>query len=141
MFIDQAIKFAIMIKLPAEGMIFFDFDFLKIHLEKSINQYAAFGIKFPLVLIILLTTVAIAMLLYYENQLLKKGDRFDILLTSLITGAAASNLLDRFAHRGVVDYFSISVYNFSWPAFNLADFIIVVCLFLFVINELRKKTI
>jgi len=53
--------------------------------------------------------------------------------------AAVSNLIDRIFLGGVVDYLSITIYNFTWPTFNLADCLIVVACIIFILNQFKSK--
>ena len=64
---------------------------------------------------------------------------------ALITSGAIGNILDRISGRpGVVDFISIGDDSiFRWPAFNVADAVIVVGAFLLIIvyyqDEKKKK--
>ncbi len=51
----------------------------------------------------------------------------------LIASGAIGNAIDRIIYGKVVDFIDFYIYDFHWPAFNLADTIIFVgaCLFLF----------
>lgn len=56
-----------------------------------------------------------------------------------ILAAGLSNVIDRFVHGGVVDFIVLSWRTFSWPAFNIADMVIVVAVGCLVIQELRAS--
>jgi len=43
----------------------------------------------------------------------------------LIMGGAASNAIDRVAHGGVADFFTLHAFDFRWYVFNIADVAIV----------------
>lgn len=44
----------------------------------------------------------------------------------LVIGGAAGNLIDRFRHGAVADFFDFHLYGYHWPAFNIADSAIVI---------------
>ncbi len=43
----------------------------------------------------------------------------------LVIGGAASNVIDRVFAGAVIDFLDFHVYGVHWPAFNLADSVIV----------------
>lgn len=141
LFIDQAIKLIALSKIPFAGIALIDSAILRVKLEKVLNPGSAFGLNLPAVLIIVCSVMAIAVLIYFELTPGRAVDRYSTVLTSLIIGGAASNLLDRFLHHGVIDYVSITIYQFAWPTFNLADALIIFSLILLIIKELHHKPI
>lgn len=48
-----------------------------------------------------------------------------IVYLSLVIGGALGNIIDRFWHGAVVDFLDFHIYNYHWPAFNVADSAIV----------------
>jgi signal peptidase II len=92
----------------------------------SINHVQNSGIAFGLFasatsLVILLTTAAVAWMLYFFAR---SGSRHPILPVALglVIGGSVSNLIDRVRLGHVTDFLDFKY----WPAFNLADSFIVV---------------
>lgn len=59
-----------------------------------------------------------------------------------VLAGSFSNLIDRFIHKGVIDFISIDIgwsqYAFTWPSFNIADSAIVIgvgIMFFYVISN------
>jgi signal peptidase II len=93
---------------------FFNFTYVK-------NPNAAFGIPIgtPIVMMIL-TSIATALLIFYFVKLKEKGSLLYVGL-ALIIGGAIGNLIDRFRMRQVIDFIELGVKHFKWPVFNIAD--------------------
>ncbi len=51
---------------------------------------------------------------------------------------ATSNMVDRFYYGGVVDFILLSVGDWSWPIFNIADAAVVIGVFAIIIFGYRK---
>ena len=59
---------------------------------------------------------------------------------SLISAGAIGNAIDRIYFGGVIDFIDFFIYNFHWPAFNLADiFISLGVIFLLIDNFFNTK--
>jgi len=56
----------------------------------------------------------------------------------LVMAGAISNLIDRFAHRGVIDFIELSYKGWAWPIFNIADCSIVLGVICIFITQYRK---
>ncbi|MFA6537715.1 MAG: signal peptidase II, partial [Patescibacteria group bacterium] len=134
---DQLIKFISLTKIPAEGIFAVSKQYLHILFQISFNQNLAFGVQLPSFIIILLPIITISALSYWliRNKLNSNRENFAL---ACIIGAAISNLSDRFFYGGVVDFLSVSIYNFSWPSFNFADIIITVSAIYIIIKSLFK---
>jgi len=85
------------------------------------NPNAAFGIPVgsPLLMMIL-TSVATILLLFYFAKLKAEGTLLYVGLSMIISGAIG-NLIDRFKMGQVIDFIELGVRNFKWPVFNFAD--------------------
>jgi len=72
--------------------------------------------------------------------LLQKGYKQNLFAAglSLILGGAVGNLLDRLWHGYVVDFIDLHIYDFHWPAFNIADMCITMGVILLAIDEIRR---
>lgn len=60
---------------------------------------------------------------------------------SLIIGGALGNLFDRFYYASVIDFLDFYVYNYHWPAFNIADSGVVIGVFLILLHEYLLKEV
>ena len=54
---------------------------------------------------------------------------------SLISAGALGNAIDRIYFGGVIDFIDFFIYNFHWPAFNLADVFITMGVFFLIIDS------
>jgi signal peptidase II len=58
--------------------------------------------------------------------------------SALVIGGALGNLIDRVTLGAVVDFVDLHAAGWHWPAFNLADSVIVLGAGLFILDELRR---
>jgi len=109
------------------------------------NKGAAFGVlaEAPqwvrtLILIVASAIAAIAVIVYtYANK--NKLSNFEIFSLALIAGGAIGNLYDRIFLGKVRDFIDWHVFQYHWPAFNIADASITIGIALFAFNELYLK--
>ncbi|RMA97212.1 signal peptidase II [Hydrogenothermus marinus] len=64
---------------------------------------------------------------------------FEMIFLGLIAGGALGNLYDRFFIGKVRDFIDIHIFNYHWPAFNIADASITIGIIGFVFNEIYLK--
>ena len=64
-------------------------------------------------------TVAIVAIAFVINLLIKR--MYNTFGLALVLGGAIGNLIDRMLYGKVVDFIDVSIGNFHWPAFNVAD--------------------
>ena len=57
----------------------------------------------------------------------------------MIIGGALGNVIDRLVHKGVVDFLDFHLYDWHWPAFNVADSAITIGVALFVLSSLLER--
>lgn len=136
---DQAIKFIFLWKIPDSGIFLIKNVLLAIQLKMERNPFIAFSIPIPQVLIFILTIILLAGLFYFLVQNAKHNLRVTTISLGIIMGAASSNLLDRIIHGAVVDYLNITIYNYHWATFNLADSLITIGALIIIITNFRKK--
>jgi signal peptidase II len=55
-----------------------------------------------------------------------------------VIGGALGNLIDRLSMGAVVDFIDLHVAGWHWPAFNLADSVIMIGAGLFILDEIRR---
>ena len=118
--IDQVIKYMVNINMLLGQSYPLIEDFLYITYVK--NTGIAFGLfKNNNLFMIIVISIIILILLYFYNKEKNKVFSLNISITMLISGAVG-NLIDRIYYGFIVDYI---VFTF-WPAFNLADSLIVI---------------
>lgn len=116
------------------------------HLTYVRNSGAAFGLlarQHPVFLRFFFPTVTIlavlVLLIYYtrvprEQVLTRWG-------ICLIIGGAVGNGIDRLWLGQVIDFIDVHVYDYHWPAFNLADSAICVGVGLLLLEALRRPAL
>ena len=102
------------------------------------NKGAAFSIleNYSFLIVIISVVFLVVLDLYIKKE--KKFDKLSIISLGMIMGGIFGNLLDRIIYHSVIDYLSFTIFNYSFPIFNLADICITVGVFLLIINELIK---
>ena len=149
--------------LIISGIFFFDrlskFIILKLseptgQLEMSINSFLNFnliwnkGIAFGLFSfnegifynLVTLIIISITLVLVWFSQ---KSQGFEKICFLMIIGGSLGNLFDRINYSSVIDFIDISINNFHWFIFNVADIFISlgVCLLVFLeFLNLKKKS-
>jgi signal peptidase II len=64
------------------------------------------------------------------------------LSASLILGGGFGNMLDRLFHpHGVVDFVDVGIYGYRWPAFNVADTMLVIGMAVYLYKILRDDSL
>lgn len=109
------------------------------------NKGAAFGVLADapiwvrkLILIFASLIAAIATIVYaYAKQ--NKLSKLELYSLALIAGGALGNLYDRIFLGQVRDFIDWHIFQYHWPAFNIADASITIGIFLFALNELYLK--
>jgi signal peptidase II len=83
----------------------------------SLNSYGAFGTEFGFLdyRLIAFLGLALAIVFYFSQK-----NRIYLNPIILIVAGGLSNLIDRFARGGIVDFIDLKF----WPSFNFADVII-----------------
>ena len=135
--IDQLIKYFAIKKIPDEGFFLFHSNLLSIKFDLAFNQNIAFGIPISQIIFIPLILILIVGLIYFLiDSIIKNNSILTWSLIILLAGAN-SNLIDRITHSSVIDFISISIYNYNWPTFNLADALIVVGGLIIILKNLK----
>lgn len=121
---DQATKHLVEMKLEPYSSIPVLSGFSLVHIH---NRGVSFGLlssnsfyaPYILALFGLVVSVALAVWAFRSESLLQRG------ALALIVGGAASNVLDRLDDGTVTDVLDFYIGALHWPAFNLADVVIV----------------
>ncbi len=142
--LDQYTKMLIVDNLSDGSRLSYLGGFLKIVLVY--NRGGVFGIfqGYKNVFLILSIVVLILMIAYfvYEKH---KTMPFTIAMALIVSGAVG-NIIDRLipGREGVVDFISVGINQYRWPAFNVADSSIVVgaalLIIAFILEEKRRKS-
>lgn len=69
---------------------------------------------------IIVSVTAVILIIVYHTRHLQQHALASLSL-SLILGGAVGNLIDRLRYGMVVDFLLVHVYQYHWPAFNVAD--------------------
>lgn len=103
------------------------------------NEGIAFGL-FPeysqWVMIISILTIGIILFLLFR---IKNINLWIASAFGLILGGAIGNLWDRIFLSGVIDFIDIGFKNYRWPAFNLADSVICIGVFMLLLTINKKE--
>ena len=104
------------------------------------NTGAAFSLfaSKPSVFFFLISLVAIGALFYFIRQL-DWDQKQQLIALGAILGGALGNLVDRIRMGSVVDFLLLYHKSISWPAFNVADSLIVIGVFVFLWYNLRQE--
>ena len=104
------------------------------------NNGIAFGLfsfeqdfYYNLISLIIISVTLIIIWLAYRAQGLEKIGYL------MITGGSLGNIFDRMYYSSVIDFIDISINNFHWFIFNVADIFITLGVFLLIYTEFLKK--
>lgn len=86
---------------------------------------------------ITISVTAVILILVYRTRHLQQHALASLSL-ALILGGAIGNLIDRLRYGMVVDFLLVHVYEYHWPAFNVADSAISVGVTLMVLEMLLE---
>lgn len=110
------------------------------------NKGGLFGILQGYQMLFLIVSIIVLCFLVLFFIFEKNKSMLFCVSMSLITSGAVGNIIDRISGRkGVVDFVYIGFDNLRWPAFNVADAVIVTGAFLlfivFFMEERRRKAV
>lgn len=116
---DQLVKMIVRIKLNLYEELTIIPNFFSIYYLK--NKGAAFSILNNH--IILLIIIGIGAIILLDRFITKEKNLNNISKFSLgiVVGGILGNLVDRIWHNAVIDYFSFTIFGYSFPVFNIAD--------------------
>jgi signal peptidase II len=86
---------------------------------------------------ITISVTAVILILVYRTRHLQQHALASLSL-ALILGGAIGNLIDRLRYGMVVDFLLVHVYEYHWPAFNVADSAISIGVSLMVLDMLLE---
>ena len=102
-----------------------------------VNYGFAFGfLNSPSLNQIIVSVIILSIIIYFLYLLIKTQDRVFKICLVLILSGALGNFVDRIFRGYVVDFIDIYVFNYHWPAFNIADSCISVGFVILIFNIL-----
>ena len=108
-----------------------------INLTFVVNYGFAFGLlNNPSLNQILVSSVILAIIIYFLYLLIKTQDKIFQLTLTLILAGALGNFIDRIFRGFVIDFIDIYIGKYHWPAFNIADSCITLGFVVLMINIL-----
>ena len=136
---DQAMKFWTVANIPLNASPAEEVPLLPgvVHLTYIRNAGASFGMMQGGRWGFLLLLAAFCVLVVWAILTNKLTDAFQRWLAVLAVGGAIGNGIDRAAYGYVVDMFEVEFMNFA--VFNVADIVLCVCCFLFVVAVLWEE--
>ncbi|MDH5796635.1 MAG: signal peptidase II [Anaplasmataceae bacterium] len=139
--LDQWSKFLI---IEYSNKSFQIFLFLKI--IKVWNRGISFGIMHNIayanIIFISLIMIIICFLLKITLDALKNGSIKESICLNFIIAGAIGNLIDRIRYGAVFDFIDFHIFDYHWPAFNIADsFIVIGSILLMFFNIFKKKSL
>lgn len=106
------------------------------NIVKVVNTGVSFGLfsnlEYGQLILSVITFLIIAFLLYLAW---KTDDKYKIFIYSIIISGGLGNLYDRIIYGGVFDFLDFHIGDYHWPAFNIADSLICIGVFLFVFDD------
>lgn len=109
------------------------------NIVKVVNTGVSFGmfneLAYGQIILSLITAAIIAFVIYL---LYRSTSKFDAFVYSLIIAGGFGNLYDRIIYGGVFDFLDFHIGEYHWPAFNIADSMICVGVFLLIADDLIK---
>ncbi|KKP24350.1 MAG: Lipoprotein signal peptidase [candidate division TM6 bacterium GW2011_GWF2_28_16] len=128
--LDQVTKYFALKYLYLPGRVINIFNGFS--LSATINRGVSFGLlNFNQDILFYLLTVVIflVILLFAIFTYIEAKKNIFIFFNMLIISGACSNLLDRIAYKGVIDFLDFYYLNWHFPTFNIADICIVIGVF------------
>jgi len=139
---DQIIKGIVIKNMDLYSKIKIIPNFFSIYYVK--NTGAAFSILENNTIFLIVLSVIIILVINQYIAKEKNIDKKSLIFLSIITGGIYGNLIDRIIHKGVIDYLAFTIFNYSFPVFNLADIAITVgtaCLVITMLFNKKKDTL
>lgn len=83
-------------------------------------------------ILIIITTIISLYILYL---IYKSKNYINAICYSLIFAGAIGNIIDRIKYSAVVDFLDFHLFDYHWPAFNIADSCVFIGVFLLLLND------
>ncbi len=90
---------------------------------------------------IILSAITLTIIIFVAYLLYKSKTKYKTITYSLIIAGGLGNIYDRILYGGVFDFLDFHIGKYHWPAFNVADSIICIGVFLLIFEDLFLKFI
>ena len=131
--LDQITKYLVSTSLsPMDSIEIFPF----LHIVNIRNTGAAFGTFRNLSSEVFIGVSVVAVIFIIWLLVRSTYSQFGL---SLLLGGAIGNFIDRIRFGKVVDFIDVSVGNYHWPAFNVADSCLTIGIAIILVLPLIKK--
>lgn len=88
---------------------------------------------------IILSVITFAIAIFVLYLLWKSQAKYSMIYLSLIAGGAIGNLIDRVRFGAVADFLDFHIGKYHWPAFNVADSIVCIGVFMILVESWVRK--
>ena len=132
-FLDQLVKIIVRVTMPiGKSITIIKNFFIFTHVENTGAAWGGFS-GYTIVLIIISLIILGFFIYMYRTIDFKKKMVFSISLIMVISGTIG-NLIDRILFQKVTDFFDFYIFGYDFPVFNIADILLVVGFFLFLVD-------
>jgi signal peptidase II len=97
--------------------------------------HSELAFSFAMVTVLVLAVTAMVAWHAWQGLREKRNIRGEV----LVLAGALSNVYDRFAYGGVVDFIALEYHGYCWPLFNIADIAVVVGVIVMVYQIIRHE--
>ncbi len=135
--IDQVVKLLIKSNMKLLDEVVIIPHFFSIYYVE--NKGAAFSILGGATLLLVLVGFVA---LFILDKYISKEEYFSklgVFSLGMIMGGIVGNLIDRLLYGSVIDYLSFSIFNYSFPVFNIADIGITIGVFIYIIDYIKEE--
>ena len=137
--LDQVVKIIVRAKMEVGESFDIIHNFFSItHVENTGAAWGGFS-GYTIILIIVSIVILGFFIYMFRNIYFKKRTIFSISLV-LVIGGTLGNMIDRIAFRSVTDFLDFIILGYDFPVFNIADILLVVGFFLFIIDMVFVST-
>lgn len=84
----------------------------------------------------ILSAITIAIIFLIGYLMFRHKNQYQLASLAIILAGAIGNLIDRIKIGAVIDFLDFHIGSFHWPAFNLADSLVVVGVFLLLLEDI-----
>ena len=102
------------------------------------NTGAAFSILEGNTTFLIILTIIFILIVhrYIKNE--KEMTKLSSISFGLLLGGMFGNLIDRIIHSGVIDYLSFELFGYGFPVFNIADILVCIGCFIYIIYLIKE---
>lgn len=135
--VDRITKYWATVSLPESYPVNNYFSFELVYNRGVTWSFLDFTDNTPFLILTGIIAVIIAAVAFYTY--IQWMNHYTVIGEVLVISGALSNLIDRIAYGGVIDFIHFSINGWSWPIFNLAD-VWIVCgvIIMLILNSLNE---